>query len=234
MRIVCAPESALARTAAGDLDIVLYERASKPTQASVGAQIPGAIRRQKLEPASRAWDLLSIALAVVATDVSVRRDNSPDGWTRKLDLQVAVSDPDFWTSQLEVLAQQLRFLTTDIWNVTFLECSLPPMPEAQSARPDQDSVVLLSGGLDSLVGAIDIVGTLGKNPYAVSQVSQGDKLTQQRFASVVGDGLAHLQLNHNANSPARVSDLSEQGRSCSSPTVCSRPQPWRAITMAKR
>ena len=201
MRIVCAPKSALARAAKRDLDIVLYETASMATQASVGAQIPRVIRRKKLEPATRAWDLLSIALAVVAADASVRRDDSPDGWTREIDLQIAVCDPDFWASQLGILTQQLRFLTTDVWNVTFLDGALLPMPAAQSASHEQDSVVLLSGGLDSLIGAIDIVSNLGRNPYAVSQVAQGDKKTQQIFASAVGSGLAHLQLNHNVNCP---------------------------------
>ena len=58
--------------------------------------------------------------------------------------------------------------------------------------------MLLSGGLDSLVGAIDIVGADGRNPYAVSQIARGDKAKQQRFASAIGGGLPHLQLNHNA------------------------------------
>ena len=51
----------------------------------------------------------------------MRRDDSPDGWTRQLELEVAVSDPAFWTAQSDLLNDMLRFLTTDIWNVSFME-----------------------------------------------------------------------------------------------------------------
>ncbi len=198
MRIICAPESVLARAGEPDLGIILYGASSNPRQASVGASIPTALRRRRLEPSARAWDLLSIALAVVATDMSVSRSDSPDGWTRILDLQVAVSDPDFWTSQAEVLTEQLRFLTTDVWTVTFCEGAPPGVTAKRRTRHRQDSVALLSGGLDSLIGAIDIVGTHGKNPYAVSQIARGDKAKQHTFASAIGGGLTHLQINHNA------------------------------------
>lgn len=212
MRIVCAPASVLDRAAPRDLAIVLYESANKPGQASVGAAIRDIVRRHRLEPATLAWDLLSIALAVVAADASVRRSDSPDGWTRNIDLQVAVSEPDFWASQTTVLTTQLRFLTTDIWNVTFLKSDLSPAPQAQLTHHEQDSIVLLSGGLDSLIGAIDVVSALGKTPYAVSQTAQGDKQTQRMFASMIGGGLTHLQLNHNAKYPG-VNERSQRSRS---------------------
>jgi len=211
MRIICAPEGHnFAGTTPGGLDIILY--GANPNQASVGATIRHVIQHHKLKPAPRAWDLLSIALAVVATDMGVRRDESPDGWTRQLDLHVAVSDLAFWTTQHELLAQQLRFLTTDVWNVTFLEGGVLPEPERNPAYLDQNCAVLLSGGLDSLIGAIDLVGTDGKEPYAVSQVAQGDKQTQNSLASMIGGGLAHLQLNHNARCPGE-NERSQRARS---------------------
>ena len=140
MRIVCAPASVLACTSTPDLGITLYES----TPSSVVGRIPGVVARTGLEPAARAWDLLSIALAVVGTDLRVSRDNSPDGWTRELDLEVAVSDPEFWSSQSELITQQLRFLTTDIWNITFLKGAIPSRPVTRPIRLNQDSVVLLS------------------------------------------------------------------------------------------
>ncbi len=45
-------------------------------------------------------------------------------------------------------------------------------------------MVLLSGGLDSLAGTIDLVKAHGSKPYAVSQVSQGDK---QKQSEEIGD-----------------------------------------------
>ena len=140
------------------------------------------------------------------------RDDSPDGWTRQLDLHVAVSDPAFWTTQSDLLVGQLQYLTTDIWTVAFLEGGVQPVPEKPPARPDQDCVVLLSGGLDSLAGTIDLVKAHGSKPYAVSQVSQGDKQKQSFFASKIGGGLAHLQLNHNTDCPGE-NERSQRARS---------------------
>ena len=164
MRILCAPKSSLASTTTHDLEIVLYDLPSKSIQGSVGAQIPYAIRSKKLEPARQAWDLLSIALSVVAADVIVSRASSPDGWSRSLDLQIAVGDPTFWTSQIDILTRQLRFLTTDIWNLTFFErVLLPSARQTRLALHGQDSVALLSGGLDSLIGVVDLISGEGKN-----------------------------------------------------------------------
>lgn len=212
-KIVCAPEGY--KFAAGqpsDLEIVLYGHTHSMGRGAVGAAVPSDIRHHKLEPMPRAWDLLSIALSVVAADMGARRDDSPDGWTRQLDLCVAVSDPLFWTTQRDLVKQQLQFLTTDIWNVSFLGGGLHIVPAKSTVKPEQDCVVLLSGGLDSLAGTIDLVKARGRNPYAVSQVSLGDKEKQKLFASTIGGGLAHLQLNHNAKCPGR-NERSQRARS---------------------
>lgn len=194
MKILCAPTSAIGRSPSAEMCIDLYGRG----QGSIGGSITGVVRRMKLDPIGRAWDLLSLSLAVVGTDLRVPRNNSADGWTRTLDLRIAVNDPEFWNSQRETIAQMLQFLTTDDWDIRFFKGIFEPKTETQSGWHDQDSVVLLSGGLDSLIGAIDLVSGLGKNPLAVSQIAQGDKTTQRKFASIIGNGLRHLQLNHNA------------------------------------
>src|SRR5690606_8283576 len=82
---------------------------------------------------------------------------SPDGWTRELDLEVAVADPDFWNSQADAISQALAFLTTDRWHVRFHPGGALPPSADQPVRPEEDSIVLLSGGLDSLIGGIDLV-----------------------------------------------------------------------------
>ena len=62
------------------------------------------------------------------------------------------------------------------------------------------------------MGAIQLVKAHAKNPYAVSQVSRGDKQKQSFFASSIGPGLAHLQLNHNADCPGQ-NERSQRARS---------------------
>ena len=211
MKIVCAPSERLGSLATADLEIVLYAHADKATRGAAGASIIRAIRRTGLDPHPRAWDLLSIALAVVGADTSVSRDSSPDGWTREIDLTIAVSDPSFWDSQNNLIEQQLRFLTTDRWTVCFTDGGISPQTAANAVLPDEDSVSLLSGGLDSLVGAIDLVSN-GRRPMVVSQVAQGDKEKQTLFASAIGGGLRHLQLNHDANGPS-ANERSQRARS---------------------
>src|SRR2546425_1141086 len=83
------------------------------TRRGGGSGIPDVTRRLKLLPVPRAWDLLSIALSVIAADISVRRDESEDGWTRQIELSVAVADTTFWTAQSGLVQELLRFLTND-------------------------------------------------------------------------------------------------------------------------
>jgi len=70
----------------------------------------------------------------------------------------------------------------------------------------------LSGGLDSLVGAIDLAAS-GKKPFAVSQIVRGDAQKQGEFAQRIGGGLRHLQLNHNAHVPDPERPPSQRARS---------------------
>ena len=213
MRIVCVPEDYdTVVPPPCDLNVVLYGRTDNSDIGSIGATVRNVIQQCQLQPEIRAGDLLSIALSITAADTAARRNESPDGWTRQLDLHVAVSDPTFWNSQTDLLVRQLKFLTTDIWSITFLAGGVHPVPQKAIFKPDQDCVVLLSGGLDSLIGTINLVNAAGKVPYAVSQIPRGDKQTQISFASMIGGGLTHLQLNHNFRSPGQ-NELSQRARS---------------------
>lgn len=213
MKIVCAPkEPTTALPSEGDLRVVLYGYADQLADASIGAAVLDAIRRLKIVPAPRAWDFLSIALSVIAADTGVRRNESPDGWTRQLQLQIAVNDPAFWSSQGDLLAQQLRFLTTDLWELEFFDGGELANSPDDPKYPQEDCVSLLSGGLDSLVGTLDLVEAHRRSPYAVSQVVLGDKEKQKFFASRIGDGLNHLQLNHNVSCPGQ-NEKSQRARS---------------------
>jgi 7-cyano-7-deazaguanine synthase in queuosine biosynthesis len=213
MRIVCAPkETTGSLSYEGDLNVVLYGYADRPADASIGSAVLDTVQRHNIAPAPRAWDLLSIAMSVIAADTGVRRDESSDGWTRQLQLQIAVNDPDFWSSQGDLLARQLRFLTTDLWTLEFFDTGDLTNSPAEPTYPKEDCVSLLSGGLDSLVGTVDLVEDYGRSPYVVSQVALGDKEKQKRFASKIGSGLSHLQLNHNVSCPGQ-NERSQRARS---------------------
>ena len=215
MNLVCAPESfAFSDKPVEDtLHVVLYGRSNDDERGSVGAAAKDKLLRgARLVSVPRAWDFLSIALSVLAADVAGHRDRSPDGWTREFRLQVSVGDPIFWNTQRQLLESALAFLTTDRWAVEFLAGGLqPPMP-SNVVTPEEDSVALLSGGLDSLVGAIDLVAA-GKRPFVVSQVVKGDVARQEEFARRIGGGLRHLSLNHNVDVPDPEAPPSQRARS---------------------
>ncbi|MHB9024019.1 MAG: hypothetical protein ACYC7E_07550 [Armatimonadota bacterium] len=195
MKLICAPSSYPFFVAApGDMNVVLYNISNQ--HGYIGNQIFPEIKRSRIIPNDIAVDLLAIALSVIAADQATKRNQSPDGWTRQLELQVAVRDPAFWLTQKEPLERQLCFLTTDIWNIDFVEYATDFTIHRKAAPRQEDCVILLSGGLDSLAGAIDLVAE-GKRPYAVSQVSQGDKGKQKLFATAIGGGTGHLQFSTN-------------------------------------
>lgn len=200
MRLICAPDTFDQLSGEADaLRVVLYGQPTGEGQGSAGAAAKTDFLRRRLEAAPRAWDLLSIALSVMTADCAGLRDKSPDGWTRDFELDIAVAEPDFWATQASELARMLAFLTTDRWTLRFHPGGLVPPPPRAPICPLDDSVVLLSGGLDSLVGAIDLADA-GLKPFAISQTVRGDAKKQEEFASLIGGGLTHLQLNHNSAS----------------------------------
>jgi Queuosine biosynthesis protein QueC len=215
MRLVCAPEN-YAFEEDGALNVILYGQAGPAPQggsdrASAGQAAKSHFLRAKLEAAPRAWDFLSIALSIVTADLAEWRSESADGWTRELDLTISVADPDFWQSQASALEAALKFLSTDRWRLNFVGGGMQPVPPKNAIRPDENCVALLSGGLDSLIGALDLVAG-GSKPLVVSNVVRGDGANQVAFAQAIGDGLRHLPLNHNSAPPWKKEE-SQRARS---------------------
>lgn len=212
MKITCALSDFDFTGSHSDLNVVLYGHTGDPTLGSVGYALKNKIARSKLSPASRAWDLLSLALAVVSADLAGHRNRSPDGWTREFDLTVSVVDAPFWTANAATMVQLLAFLSTDRWTLRFIEGGIAPAPHSAPTLPDEDCVVLLSGGLDSYVGAIDLMSN-GHKPLAVSQTVRGDAEKQRSFATQIGGGMRQIQINHNAKLPNMESPASQRARS---------------------
>lgn len=214
MQVVCSPSPEAISSKSGAL-FALYARPTTKAMGRVGYSIPGDVRRARLKVPLLAWDFLSIALAVVAADQSSPRSISPDGWTRQLEVSVDVADPEPWLPQVEALQDALGFLTGDMWTLSLNPDGLHP-PQLSSRRtrrpkPVGDVVCLLSGGLDSLVGALDLVAD-GRQPLLVSQRAKGDSTKQREFAQDIGATLTHLQLSHAARLPGR-SERSQRARS---------------------
>lgn len=212
MKITCALSDFDFSSMPSDLNVVLYGRNVDPTYGSVGATLKQTIIRKKVVAAPAAWDLLSLALAVISADLAGHRKSSPDGWTRVFDLTVSVIDASFWNANAAIVERLLAFLTTDSWTLHFIEGGFLPQPNRRQIFPEEDCIVLLSGGLDSYVGAIDLVAR-GKKPAAVSQTVRGDASMQRTFSAAIGGGLRHFQISHAAKIPNQESPASQRGRS---------------------
>jgi len=213
MNLLCAPGSRKYPSVPSDLRVDLFTNSGFKSRGSAGALIAQRIRRAKLNPTQQAWDLMSLALAVVSADHAHHRNGSSDGWTRQIDISVAVSDRAFWNSQSALVEHLLEFLTTDVWRVQFVDGGFAPTKVAGSLPSKEDCVVLLSGGLDSLIGAIDLTAG-GHKPLAISHIVRGDGEKQVVFANrLPGGGARLLQLNHNVKVPNPESPPSQRARS---------------------
>ena len=109
-----------------------------------------------------ALDLLRVAGAAYLADRLTRRGT---GFTRELNLTVAMRDPSLWTAELSGTAcDLLRWLTGDTWTLTPIPDTATPSVEVvpELALPVGD-VALLSGGLDSYLGALHLLDTDGNN-----------------------------------------------------------------------
>ena len=209
MKLICGLEAARMAVPAGALRVNLF---GQPHGRRLGAGDAAAreILKQKLLPNQRAWDFLSIALSALTADFAVSRKTSPDGWTREIELEVAVREPGFWNAIAPDLVAALSFLTTDRWSLAFRSGGASVSRPSKILVPNASSVALLSGGLDSLIGAIDLTAR-GETPYFVSQVVRGDSAKQSAFAAATGGAGRHIQLNHNVR-PVR-DEGSERSRS---------------------
>ncbi len=215
MRIVCSQNPKALDDSSG-IAFALYTAPTSDEIGRVGSSIPIAVRRAGLAVDPVSWGFLSIALGVIAADQGCLRTDSSDGWTRQIDLKVSVQSPSTWQPHAEALADALGFLTGDVWSIEFESGGMAPPALSKRRRrgrrrPTGDSVCLLSGGMDSLVGAIDLVAQ-GKKPIFVSQKSSGDSERQCEFADTIGSGLTHLQLSHAARPPG-IAERSQRARS---------------------
>lgn len=142
-----------------------------------------------------AMDLLYISLMVFCVDRSVSRIKQDDAWTRDLELYIPVKAYDKWEKCKHILTGALNFLTGDHWTIYFRErVSLTENEDnyrkgkfryRKSVKHiDTDVFCMLSGGLDSFIGAIDLIKD-GKNPVFVSHYGggKGVKIYQDRVVN---------------------------------------------------
>lgn len=148
-------------------------------------------------------DLLEVAAYVYAADSAISRGGAVAAqmglyWRRSLNFDVPVRCREIWeepgTSRL--LAETLGYLSEDDYTFDFrehaghrIEASIPFLDfgEDDAWRPDE--VIMFSGGLDSLAGALDAV--VGRQKR-VALVSHSSAATMTRVQRELAEELAGL------------------------------------------
>lgn len=139
-------------------------------------------------------DLAEIAVYVFAADCAVRRggpklENMGAAWRRNFRMIIAVRQPGAWRhpTRLAALRETLEFLTDDNWVFEFVELTDPPSIHGYLGLRDNisddaggTSVVLFSGGLDSLAGAVHELNTTNRHVVLLSRQVGGLTDTRQR------------------------------------------------------
>lgn len=159
------------------------------------------LRKIGLRPSETSVDLALLAAAITAADTRISRAaDAQDAWTRKIDLHVPVHAPERWADAAQLLAKTLKFLTGDQWDVHFRPrpAGVERLAAAPSVLPviSPTAVCLFSGGLDSFIGAIDLVAA-GHSPMLISHY--GDNLTtghQKHCAHVLKQHFPSRSINH--------------------------------------
>jgi hypothetical protein len=126
-------------------------------------------------------DMLEVGSYVYCADQAISRGgdkwrNHGEDWYRDFQFHIPVRDPDFWSQSAikESLIGALSFLSEDYYDFDFrkLTVSIPQETYFDYNKGqlwfDADEVLMFSGGLDSLSGAIDEIINNGKNVALVS------------------------------------------------------------------
>ena len=160
--------------------------------------LPDFVRSVNYLP-PRCLDLLEIAAYVFAADRLTPRGSREaveyQAWSRSIGFIIKVRDYEFWRdpSVGEALKAALRFATGDrAYEFTFQAGhTTPPTSlfdrEAFSMETASDlSIMLFSGGIDSLAGAVQRLEQTGEHVCLVSHLSQvGTIRTQRALASAL-------------------------------------------------
>lgn len=111
-----------------------------------------------------ALDLLDIATGLFITDIAVRRGER-EAWPRDISLAVPVHDVRCWQDLSAALHRLVFELTRDNIRFEFYPAPALPSPESsqEPAAARADCVSMLSGGLDSLAGAV-VLQEAGRRP----------------------------------------------------------------------
>ena len=124
-------------------------------------------------PEEVAIDLMVISEFVYYCDRLFLRETAIDGWKREISMDIPLLNDGIFVENLDLLQNLLNFLTGDDWTLSFHSRKLTDWEEKIRLKCDEkdgeifQDICMFSGGLDSYIGAIDLLEE-GRIPIFVS------------------------------------------------------------------
>ena len=190
-------------------------------------------------------DLLEIAMYVYAADSAISRGTKSDvrmgkRWRRHLKFKIPVREFELWSSKdiRESLIETLDFLSEDDYAFEFQPIKNPPpqheyfeFEQEDNAAFQPDEIILFSGGLDSLAGAVE---TLHSKNKSVALVSHRSAPKIERVQAELVEGLKkRVGSNRLFHIPVRATLQALKSEEGYAPKqVFSVRRPWRCIRPA--
>lgn len=112
-----------------------------------------------------AIDMLYLSLAVYAADRLILRESGEDAWSREIELYMPVLCIDKWIECQSLVERMLNFLTGDRWRICFRIRELTEIEKKAREKWEKvtdknaniSKICMFSGGLDSCIGALDLL-----------------------------------------------------------------------------
>ena len=183
--------------------------------ATIGNSVINILKRLGVDLTPAAFDYLTLALAVTAADTFVKRETAADGWSREIELKLSLYKPAPWIAQKNNIEKLLHFLSGDLWKLKITDGGCPPpIPYSRRSRyclidlEKLDCVCLFSGGVDSTVGALDLLRN-GRKPLLVSHSYTRDKSLQDAIARKLKGKFSRFAINAYPLPPQSLQDSTD-------------------------
>lgn len=183
--------------------------------ATIGNSVINILKRLGVDLTPAAFDYLTLALAVTAADTFVKRETAADGWSREIELKLSLYKPAPWIAQKNNIEKLLHFLSGDLWKLKITDGGCPPpIPYSRRSRyhlinlEKLDCVCLFSGGVDSTVGALDLLSN-NRKPLLVSHSYTRDKSLQDAIAGKLKGKFSRFAINAYPLPPQSLQDSTD-------------------------
>ena len=168
-------------------------------------------------------NFLYFSAIVYAIDRAVKREkHSIDGWSREFEVAFKLPDSGMFTDNQIEIESLLSYLTGDFWQCTFLQCEdfQLTINEDRDIFDDVSQVNLFSGGMDSLIGAIDffasnIEGKVFLSSHYDSNMG-GPKSDQQRLLHEFEEKYHNRYVLYEDNNPILIKTEITEDTTCRS------------------